>query len=207
MLQVILFGLLFQALPPFDIVIVNGTIVDGSGSPWFRGDIAIQGDHIAAIGHLGGLAAKQRIDAGGMVVAPGFIDIHTHARRGIFDDPNAQNYIRQGVTTLIEGNDGSSPLPLAPFFDQLAKVPIAVNFGLFAGQGSIRQQVTGLENRKATPAEIQQMKELARQAMRDGALGLSSGLFYVPGNFTPTEEVIEIARVVGEMGGMYISHM
>lgn len=181
--------------------------MDGAGDPWFYGDIGIRGDTVAAVGQLDNAQSATNIDAKGLVVAPGFIDIHTHARRGIFLDPTAQNYIRQGVTTILEGNDGSSPLPLAPFFEKLSATPLAVNFGSFVGQGSIRQQVTGLENRKATPDEIVKMKELARQAMREGAFGLSSGLFYVPGNFTPTEEVIEIAKVVGGMGGMYISHM
>ena len=188
-------------------MIHHARIVDGAGDPWFYGDLGIRGDTIAAIGELDNASAATNIDARGLVASPGFIDIHTHARRGIFLDPTAQNYIRQGVTTLMEGNDGSSPLPLAPFLQKLSETPLAVNFGTFAGQGSIRQQVTGLENRKATPEEIGKMKELARQAMRDGAFGLSSGLFYVPGNFTPTEEVIEIAKVVGSMGGMYISHM
>lgn len=197
----------FLQLQPFDILIQHARIVDGSGNPWYNGDIGIRGDSIAAIGRLEGSSAKLTIDARGLTVAPGFIDIHTHARRGIFEDPAAQNYIRQGVTTLIEGNDGSSPLPLAPFFQKLGETHMAPNFGLFVGQGSIRQQVLELENRKATPEEIARMKEIAKRAMKDGALGLSSGLFYVPGNFTPTEEVIEIAKVVASFGGMYISHM
>lgn len=207
MILALLVAFFLQAPPPYDIVISNGTVVDGSGNPWFRADVAIRGDSIAAIGLLGDAPALRRIDARGLTVSPGFIDIHTHARRGIFQDPNAQNYIRQGVTTLLEGNDGSSPLPLAPFFEKLAQNKMAVNFGSFVGQGSIRQQVLGLENRKATAGEIGQMKQLARQAMLDGAFGLSTGLFYVPGNFTPTEEVIEIAKVVGALGGMHISHM
>src|SRR6267154_973544 len=197
----------FLQLQPFDILIQHARIVAGSGNPWYNGDIGVRGDSIVAIGRLDGSPAKLTIDAHGLTVAPGFIDIHTHARRGIFEDPSAQNYIRQGVTTLIEGNDGSSPLPIAPFFQKLGEVSMAPNFGLFVGQGSIRQQVLGLENRKATREEIDRMKEIARQAMQDGALGLSSGLFYVPGNFTPTEEVIEIAKVVAGFGGMYISHM
>ena len=207
MLPVLLIAFFLQAPQPYDLVIANGVVVDGSGNPWYRGDVAILGDSIAQIGLLSNAPARRRIDARGLVVAPGFIDIHTHARRGIFQDPNAQNYIRQGVTTLLEGNDGSSPLPLAPFFEKLAQNKMAVNFGSFVGQGSIRQQVLGLENRTATTAEIARMQELARQAMREGAFGLSTGLFYVPGNFTPTEEVIEIAKVVGAMGGMHISHM
>jgi N-acyl-D-amino-acid deacylase len=206
MLDVLALGFFLQ-LQPFDILIQHARIVDGSGNPWYNGDVGIRGDNIVAIGRLDGVSSKLTIDARGLTVAPGFIDIHTHARRGIFEDPSAQNYIRQGVTTLIEGNDGSSPLPIAPFFEKLGAVRMAPNFGLFVGQGSIRQQVLGLENRKATPEEVVRMKDTARQAMQDGALGLSSGLFYVPGNFTPTEEVIEIAKVVAGFGGMYISHM
>jgi N-acyl-D-amino-acid deacylase len=197
---------LFQA-QSFDIVIRHAHIVDGSGNPWYQADIATRGDTIAAIGILDGASAKLTIDGGGLTAAPGFIDIHTHARRGIFVDPAAQNYIRQGVTTLIEGNDGSSPLPLAPFFEKLSAIHMAVNFGTFVGQGSIRQAVLGLENRNATPEEIAKMKDLTRQAMQDGAFGLSTGLFYVPGNFTPTGEVIQLAKVVAGFGGMYISHM
>jgi N-acyl-D-amino-acid deacylase len=206
MLPLVALSFLFQA-QSFDIVIRHAHIVDGSGNPWYQGDIGTKGDTIAAIGILDHAPAKLTIDAQGLTAAPGFIDIHTHARRGIFLDPAAQNYIRQGVTTLIEGNDGSSPLPLAPFFDKLAGIHMAVNFGTFVGQGSIRQAVLGLENRKATPEEIAKMKALTRQAMQDGAFGLSTGLFYVPGNFTPTEEVVELAKVVAGFGGMYISHM
>ena len=206
MLPLAALSFLFQ-VQSFDIVIRHAHIVDGSGNPWYEGDIGTKGDTITAIGILDGAPAKLTIDAHGLTVAPGFIDIHTHARRGIFLDPAAQNYIRQGVTTLIEGNDGSSPLPLAPFFEKLGGIHMAVNFGTFVGQGSIRQAVLGLENRKATPDEIAKMKDLTRHAMQDGAFGLSTGLFYVPGNFTPTEEVIELAKVVAGFGGMYISHM
>src|SRR6202035_4072415 len=206
MLQVVALSFFLQ-IQPFDILIQNAHIVDGSGNPWYQGDLGIRGDTVAPIGRLEKLPSKMTIDAHGLTVAPGFIDIHTHARRGIFLDPAAQNYIRQGVTTLIEGQDGSSPIPHPPYLKQVADAHPAVNFGTFVGQGSIRQQVLGLENRKATPEEIAKMKEIARQAMVDGAMGLSTGLFYVPGTFTPTEEVIEIAKVVAGFGGMYISHM
>jgi N-acyl-D-amino-acid deacylase len=206
MFKVIALSFFLQA-QPFDILIQHARIVDGSGNPWYMGSIGIRGDTIAMIGHLDSAPAKLTIDAQGLTVTPGFIDIHTHARRGIFEDTAAQNYIRQGVTTLIEGPDGSSPLPIAPFLQKLAETKIAPNFGLFVGQGTIRQQVLGLENRNATPEEIAKMKEITRQAMLDGALGLSTGLFYVPGNFTPTEEVIELAKVAGAFGGIHISHM
>ncbi|HZT32557.1 MAG TPA: D-aminoacylase [Bryobacteraceae bacterium] len=190
----------------FDVLIRGGRIVDGTGGPWYVADLGIRGDSIAAIGKLSGTGTVT-IDAAGLVVAPGFIDLHTHSRRGIFSIPTAENYVRQGVTTLIEGNDGSSPVPLGPFLAKVAATPIAVNFASFVGHGSIRQAVMGLQNRKATPEELTKMQDLARQAMREGAFGLSTGLFYVPGNYAPTEEVIAIARVVGEMGGMHISHM
>jgi len=193
--------------PTYDLLIRNARIVDGTGSPWYRGDIALRGETIARIApRIEGPAART-IDAGGHVVAPGFIDIHTHARRGIFDVPTADNYVRQGVTTLIEGPDGSSPLPIKPFLERLAALHITPNFALFVGQGTVRDQVIGSVNRKATPEEIEKMRGLVRQGMLDGAFGLSSGLFYVPGTFTPTAEVIELAKVAGSMGGIYISHM
>ena len=182
-------------------------MIDGSGNPWYYADIGLRGDTIAAVGDLSTATAATKIDAHGLTAAPGFIDIHSHARRAIFTVPTAENYLREGVTTVIEGPDGSSPIPIAPFLEHVAQTPISINFATFAGQGSIRSEVMGLVNRKATPEEIEKMKSLAAQAMKDGAFGLSTGLFYVPGNFTPTEEVIEIAKVVGQMGGIHISHM
>jgi dihydroorotase/N-acyl-D-amino-acid deacylase len=192
---------------PFEILIRGARIVDGSGAPWFYADLGIRGDTIAAVGDLGTARATVTIEARGMVVAPGFIDIHSHGRRGITQVPTAENYLREGVTTIVEGPDGSSPLPIADFLGSIRKTPVSVNFATFVGQGSLRQAVIGSINRKATPEELAKMKEMAAQAMRDGAFGLSTGLFYVPGNFTPTEEVIELAKVVGKMGGMHISHM
>jgi len=191
----------------YDIVIAGAKVVDGSGIPWYYADIGIRGDTIAAVGSLGNAPATVRIDARRMVVAPGFIDIHSHGRRGIAQVPSAENYLREGVTTIVEGPDGSSPLPIKDFLDGIRRIPISVNFATMVGQGSIRQQVMGSVNRPATAQELARMKEIAAQAMREGAYGLSTGLFYVPGNFTPTEEVIELAKVVGAMGGIHISHM
>ncbi len=192
---------------PYDLLIRGGRIIDGTGNAWFRADVALRGDTIAAIGKLDGATARRVIEANGQIVAPGFIDIHSHARRQIFEETKAENYIRQGVTTAIEGPDGSSPLPLKPFFDQLRQARIAINLGALVGQGSIREKVIGLADRRATPEEIEKMKALAKEAMEQGALGLSTGLFYVPGNYTPTEEVIELAKVAGQMGGIHTSHM
>ena len=149
----------------FDILITNAKVIDGSGAPWFYGDIGIRGDTIAAVGLLPNADAPVRVDAQGLVAAPGFIDIHSHGRRGIFEVPTAENYLRQGVTTFVEGPDGSSPLPLAPFLEKVSKTPISVNFATFVGQGTIRAEVIKLVNRKATPEEIEKMKALAAQAM------------------------------------------
>jgi dihydroorotase/N-acyl-D-amino-acid deacylase len=198
---------LAQSQQPYDLILRNARIVDGTGAPWYRGEIAIRGDTIVRMATSISDPATRVIDVGGEVVAPGFIDIHSHARRGIFDVPTAENYVRQGVTTLVEGPDGSSAVPLAPFLKRLDDLAKSVNMASFIGQGSIRGAVIGNVNRKATADEIEKMKALVEQGMKDGAFGLSSGLFYVPGNFTPTEEVIELARVAGRFGGIYISHM
>jgi dihydroorotase/N-acyl-D-amino-acid deacylase len=191
----------------YDLLIKNGRIVDGTGSPWYRGDLAVRGDTIVRIAPRIDGPATRTIDAAGHVVAPGFIDLHTHARRGILKVPTADNYVRQGVTTIMEGPDGSSPIPIKAFLAEIASAHITPDFGTFIGQGSVREQVIGSVNRKATPDEIEKMRVLVRQGMEDGAFGLSSGLFYVPGTFTPTAEVVELAKVAGRMGGIYISHM
>jgi N-acyl-D-amino-acid deacylase len=193
--------------PAYDLVLKNGRIVDGSGSPWYRADLAIRGDSIVKIAPSITESAARILDAEGLIISPGFIDIHTHARRGIFQVPTAENYVRQGVTTLIEGPDGSSPVPLKPFLDKLEALPKSVNFGSFIGQGTVRATVIGNANRNPTAEELEKMRGLVEQGMKDGAFGLSSGLFYVPGTFTPTDEVIELARVAGRFGGIYISHM
>ena len=197
----------FTAQPArYDLLLKHARVVDGTGSSWFRADVAIKADTIAAIAPAIDSPATRVVDVHEQVVAPGFIDIHTHARRGIDLTPTAANYVRQGVTTLMEGPDGSSPLPLAPFLAHLASLKISLNIGTFAGQGSVRSAVIGDVDRKATPDEIEKMKGLVDQAMKDGAFGLSTGLFYVPGTFTPTDEVVELAKVAARYGGMHESH-
>ena len=196
-----------QSAGPYDILIRNGRVIDGSGNPWHRADIGIRDGRIAAIGLLAPAEAKRTIDAADHIVAPGFIDIHNHGRRGIFKVPTAVNYVRQGVTTIIEGNDGGSPIPLRKFLDQLEEAEIAVNVGSFVGHGSIRREVIGAAGRQATAEELDQMRNITRRAMEAGALGLSTRLFYVPGVFAPTDEIIELAKVAAEYQGMHISHM
>lgn len=196
-----------QAPATADLVIRSARVIDGSGAPWFNADVAVSGDTVVAVGRGLTTRGRREIDASGLVVSPGFIDIHTHARRGILEVPTADNYIRQGVTTLVEGPDGGSPIPLRPFLERVAATRISPNFASFVGQGSVREHVMGAADRRATAAELEKMRVLVRQGMEDGAFGLSSGLFYVPGAFTPTEEIVELAAVAGRMGGIYISHM
>jgi N-acyl-D-amino-acid deacylase len=191
----------------YDLVLRNGRVVDGTGNPWYTADVAIRNDSIVLIAPSITDDAARVIDVGGQVIAPGFIDIHTHARRGIFEVPTADNYIRQGVTTVLEGPDGSSLVPLAPFLARLDSLPKSINIGSFVGQGSIRRSVIGEVDRRATSDDIARMQMLVEQDMKDGAFGLSTGLFYVPGTFTPTEEVIQLAGVAARFGGIHISHM
>ena len=191
----------------YDLIIRGGKVVDGSGNPWYHADIAIKNDRIAEIGQLSNHEARRIIDAHGLVVAPGFIDPHTHALRGIFEVPNAESALLQGVTTLTEGNDGSSPYPIDRHYADIDNLRISPNWAVFVGQGTIRQRVIGFGLRKATPDEMERMKQMVRDAMEQGALGISTGLFYVPGSFTSTEEVIELSKVAAEYNGIYISHI
>ena len=191
----------------FDLLIKNGRIVDGTGTPWYEADVGIVGDRITRVGSLSGATALQVIDATGLIVAPGFIDPHTHALRGIFDVPNAESALLQGVTTLTEGNDGSSPYPIDRHYADIQDLRISPNWAVFVGQGTIRQRVIGFGLRKASPQEMDRMKQMVRDAMEQGALGISTGLFYVPGSFTSTEEVIELSKVAADYNGIYISHI
>ena len=207
---------LFAQGQPYDLLIRNARVVDGTGSPWFCADIAVRGDTIALIAPTIDAPATTVIDASGQVVAPGFIDLHVHAFGGavlasgvlpIIEVPTADNYVRQGVTTLISGPDGFSPIPLGPVFERVRAQGITPNLGAFVGHGSVRDAVIGTVNRPPTAAELERMKSIVSQAMRDGAFGMSTGLFYVPAAYSRTDEVIELARVAGAMGGIHVSHM
>jgi dihydroorotase/N-acyl-D-amino-acid deacylase len=192
----------------FDLVLGGGTVLDGTGAPGFVADVGVSEGRIAEVGDLSDRSAVRRVDVSGQVVAPGFIDPHTHSRGAIFEIPTADNFVLQGVTTLVEGNDGSSPLHLAAWFDSLqANGGTGPNFAMFIGHGSIRREVLGDEDRAPSPGELETMRALVARGMEDGALGLSTGLFYLPGSFASTEEVIELARVAADAGGIYISHM
>ncbi len=196
----------------YDLVLSGGLLYSGADELPVIGDLAINGRMIKAVGDLGDYEAAETIDVSGLAVMPGFIDIHSHAlsehrEEGIFAWPDAENLIRQGVTTVIGGNDGGSPLPLSESFQVIAALPPAVNFGSFVGHGSIRGLIVGEDDRPPTEEELQLMRDQVTLGMQEGAFGLSSGLIYTPGRFAATEEVIELARVAGEYGGMYISHM
>jgi N-acyl-D-amino-acid deacylase len=191
----------------YDLLIINGTIVDGSGSISYQADIGIIDDRITKIGDLSSSSAKNVIDAVNSIVAPGFIDSHTHAIRGIYDVPTAESSILQGVTTLTEGNDGTSPFPIDEHYRKISDTKITPNWSVFVGQGTVRKIVMGTENRNPTSEELSLMKEMIAEAMEDGALGISTGLFYVPGSFSSTNEVIELSKEASKYGGIYISHM
>lgn len=195
-----------------DVLLLGGTVYSGDNMEPVILDVAIAGDRIVAIGDLADRQAGQRLDVSGLAVVPGFVDIHSHAVRsdptdGIFRWPDAENLIRQGVTTVVGGPDGSSPLPITVTLSALEENPAAVNFATFVGHGSIRGLIIGEEDRPPTDEELEQMRVEVRKAMEDGAYGLSSGLIYLPGRFATTEEVIELAKVAAEYDGIYISHM
>ena len=197
---------------PLDTVLLGGLVFNGDDSAPEKMDVGIVGDRIVAIGDLRERDAAQRIELDGLAVTPGFIDIHSHAVRddpddGIFRWPDAENLIRQGVTTVIGGPDGGSPLPITQTFDALIEHPASVNFATFVGQGSIRGLVIGDDDRVPSDAELDAMREQVASAMEAGAFGLSSGLIYAPGRFASTEEVIELAKVAARYQGIYISHM
>jgi N-acyl-D-amino-acid deacylase len=191
----------------FDIVIRNGIMVDGSGNEASKRDIGIINDQIIKIGDLSNHSSKITIDATNLIVSPGFIDSHTHAIRGIFDVPTAESSLLQGVTTLTDGNDGTSPYPIDEHYQKIENTKISPNWAVFVGQGTIREEVMGLENRDPTDSELHKMEMLVKEAMEDGALGISTGLFYVPGSFSSTSEVISLSKIAASYGGIYISHM
>ncbi len=190
----------------YDYIIKNGKIVDGTGNPWYKADIGITGDKISKIGLIPEEHGRIVIDASGKVVSPGFIDIHTHTD-GVADDPTAQNYITQGVTTVISGNCGGSKLQLKDFFKKLESQGIALNFGTLVGHNSIRKKVMGNVNREPTDRELEEMKKILTEEMRAGGLGLSTGLKYLPGAYAKTDEVIELAKTASSLGGFYASHL
>jgi N-acyl-D-amino-acid deacylase len=192
---------------PSVLVIKNGLVFDGSGGPGKREDVMVVGDTIRRVGHYRPHKGDRVIDARGLAVAPGFIDSHSHADGGIFEDPDAETQIRQGVTTAVVGQDGFSSVPVSDFLNHIRKNPASLNFASFIGHGSVRHTVMGDVERLSTPEERAKMVALVKQGMKDGAIGLSSGLEYIPGRYSDTAEIIDLAKAAGAAHGMYISHV
>jgi N-acyl-D-aspartate/D-glutamate deacylase len=192
-----------------DLVIRNGSVIDGSGSPAIRADIGILGDRIVLIEPHIKRAAKRTIDATGLVVTPGFIDPHTHTAGDLSEPRRAHNepYLTQGVTTVVTGNDGDSPTDIAATLARWKQQGIGTNAALFIGQGTVRREVMQMSDAAPSAEQLAQMKSLVAKAMDGGAIGISTGLYYAPGSYATTDEVIALARVAAQHGGIYDTHM
>jgi N-acyl-D-amino-acid deacylase len=192
----------------FDLLIVNGRVLDGTGNPWIGVDIGVTGERIAALGTLRGQAAGRRLDAQGRYVTPGFIDVHSHAREGLETELNhAEPLLAQGITTAMLNPDGGGQVDVGAVRAAFEKRGVAVNTAIFVPHGSIRHQILGMEDRAPTAAELARMVGLVHAGMKAGGIGLSSGLYYAPGSYARTEEVIAMAKAAGEHGGVYSSHI
>ncbi len=207
LLLIVLFLLSCGIQPEYDLCIINGKIIAGDGNPWYISDIGIKNEKIVRIGDIKKTTAKKVIDASGLYVCPGFIDIHNHSDRSITEIPTADNYLLQGVTTVLGGNCGGHYYPVSEQFQMLEKNGIAINFCTLIGHNTIREEVMGLKMATLTDEELEKMKQLVEQEMKSGAVGLSTGLAYMPGRYAKTEEIIELASVVAKYGGMYASHI
>jgi N-acyl-D-amino-acid deacylase len=199
-----------QCAGSFDLLIRNGQVLDGLGHDPLRADVGVRDGHIACIGSFEGAEAARVIDAAGGIVAPGFIDVHTHVERNLPAAHHpflAPNFIRQGVTTLITGNCGRSALPLGPVLDRLEQDGAQVNVASFVGHNSIRRKVMGMEARAPSDAELAAMRGLVTRSMSEGALGISTGLAYLPGAYAQRDELISLAHAAAERGGIYVTHL
>jgi N-acyl-D-amino-acid deacylase len=190
-----------------DIIIKNGKLMDGTGNQWQYKDVAISKNKIVAIGQLKNWKAPKIIDAKGLIVTPGFIDVHGHVEGGETRNPMAGNFIYDGVTTVITGNCGGSADNLNTYFNTIDSIGTSINIASLMGHNNIRKQVMGTANRNATEEELVKMEFLAQKAMQDGAVGMSTGLIYIPGTYAPTEEVVRLAKVIAANGGVYSSHI
>lgn len=190
------------------ILIVNAQIADGTGGPIHEGALRVRGDHIGGVGKLSPAPGERVIDAHGLVLAPGFIDIHNHSLKGLETDPLAETQIAQGITTAVQGPDGGSPWPIGDWIEAQKKHPAAMNVAVFVGHATVREQVMGKDfKRVATPEEIEKMAQLTWQGMNEGAIGLSSGLEYEVGSYSNTAELVAMARSASEHGGIYSTHI
>ena len=203
----LLLPVLLFAQQHFDIILKNGKIIDGTGNPWFYGDIGIVKNKIISIGNLSKYKADKTIDVTGLIVSPGFIDVHTHIEGDEKKTPTADNFIYDGVTTVITGNCGSSNINIKKYFKQLDSIKLSVNVGTLIGHNDVRQAVLGEANVTPDAAQLKKMENIIEQAMRDGAMGFSTGLIYTPGIYSKTDEVVALAKAAAKYHGIYTSHM
>jgi len=190
-----------------DLIIKNGLVVDGTGNPWFRADVGLRRGRIAAVGDLSGASASRLIDARGLVISPGFIDLHTHVDDDLAAQPKAENYVSQGVTSVLGGNCGGHAYPLRETLAKLEKEPAALNWGSLAGHNLIREKVMAMRSGPPSADELRRMQDLLAGEMEAGAFGLSSGLAYLPGVYSRTDELIALGAVVARYGGLYATHL
>lgn len=190
-----------------DLLLQHGRIIDGTGNPWYYGDVAVSGGRIVAVGNLKDWTATTVLPADGLVIAPGFIDVHTHIEGEEADNPQATNFVRDGVTSVVTGNCGFSKVDIARYFDTIRMLQLSVNVAALIGHNDVREAVMGRANRAPDTAELAQMQRLVEKAMRDGAVGLSTGLIYTPGNFSATPEIAALAKVAAQFNGIYATHM
>lgn len=198
---------LFVTAQQYDVLITNGKVIDGTGNSWFYADVAVKDGKIAAVGKLNQQSAKKIIDAKGFFVAPGFIDVHTHIEGEEAKTPTAENFIYDGVTTVITGNCGSSQVDMGRYFAFIDSIKLSINIAALIGHNDVRKAVMGRAMRDPDANELQQMILLVEQAMRNGAVGLSTGLIYIPGTYAKTEEVVKLAAAAAKYNGVYASHI
>jgi N-acyl-D-amino-acid deacylase len=198
-----------QAAGRFDLLIRNAHVYDGMGNPWILADVGVAGDRIQAVGNLGNAAAAKTIDAAGLALTPGFIDVHSHAGPGLASEAlkHGQPVLAQGITTVLVNPDGGGPTDLAAQRVQYGQQGIGLNVGLMVPHGSIRRDVLGMSDRDPNEAELAKMVDMVRVGMRAGAFGLSSGLYYAPGSYSKTSEVVAMAKAAAPFGGVYSSHI
>ena len=204
----LLFALAALAFPAdYDLILRNARVVDGTGNPWYRADVAVKAGKIAAIGNLKTATAVRTIDAHERILAPGFIDVHTHIEGAVEKVPRADNYLTDGVTTVVTGNCGGSNVKVGDWLKKIQTIGLGINVATLIGHNSVRSEVMGSENRLATADEILKMQALVARAMEEGAVGFSTGLIYIPGTYSNTAEVIALAQAASKYGGVYASHM
>lgn len=191
----------------YDLMILNGKVVDGSGNPWYYADVAIQNGKVVRVGNLKDATSKKVIDATGLIVAPGFIDVHAHIEGGEMTTPTADNFIHDGVTSVVTGNCGGSNLNISDYFKRIDSVKTSINIATLIGHNTVRRAAMGDVQRDPTSEELKKMEALVSDAMKAGAVGLSTGLIYIPGTYSKTEEVVALARIAAQQGGVYASHI